>query len=134
MSLFLMTRRTMNNQTFLNLEMIGETIVVLAAALWITHIEWIPYVFCIGAIFAAVGRFGSVQQTGDNLTLKRLFRMRKWAMVFLLVSAALMFVKGTHYVGYEMYLFPSSWLIFFAIFAVIEVYTTVRILYITKEK
>lgn len=123
----------MNNKAFANLEMIGETLVVLAAAMWIMKLEWIPIVFCVGAIFTAVGRFGMVQDTKGSTTLKRLFRQRKWAVVFLLVSSALMFVTGTQYLAYNIYLFPSSWLIFFVIFVVIEVYTTVRILYLTKE-
>ncbi len=123
----------MNNKAFANLEMIGETMVVLAAGLWITHAFWISYAYAIGAIFTAVGRFGQVQTT-DNLTLKRLYRQRKFAVIVLLLSAAFIFVNGTQYLAYNIYLFPSSWLIFFVIFAVLEVYTTVRILHITKEK
>lgn len=123
----------MNNKAFVNLEMIGETLVVLAAGMWIMRLEWIPIVYCVGAIFTAVGRFGTVQDTKDSLTLKRLYRMRQVAVLMLLVSSALMFVSGTHYLAYNIYLFPSSWLIFFVIFVVIEVYTTVRILHLTKE-
>lgn len=123
----------MNNKVFENLEMVGETLVVLAAALWILRFDWVPVVYCIGAIFTAVGRFGTVQQT-DDVTLKRLFLHRKIGVVILLLSAAFMFVKGTHYLAYNVYVFPSSWLIFFAIFVVIEVYSSIRILHITKEK
>lgn len=123
----------MNNKAFANLEMVGETLAVLAAAGWINHLAWIPYVFAIGAIFMAVGRFAQVQ-ADDDVVLRRLFRQRKLAAVILLISAAFMFVQHTTYVGYNVYVFPSSWLIFFAVFAVIEIYTTVRILYITREK
>lgn len=123
----------MNNKVFADLEMVGETLVVIAAALWILHSSWIPYVFAVGAIFTAVGRF--VQQTNsDSLAMKHLFRLRKFGVVALLLSAALMFVNGTQYLGYEIYLFPSSWLIFFVIFAVVEIYTSVRMLHLTREK
>lgn len=124
---------TMNNKVFANLEMLGETLVVIAAALWILHLSWIPYVFAIGAIFTAVGRFAQTNPT-DSTALKHLFRLRRYGVIALLLSAALMFVKGTQYLGYEVYLFPSSWLIFFVVFAVIEIYTTVRILHLTREK
>lgn len=123
----------MNNKAFVNLEMAGETIVVLAAAMWIMRLEWIPIVYCVGAILMAVGRFGMVHDDKGSLTLKRLFRQRYVAVIMLLASAALMFVKGAHYIGYNMYVFPSSWLIFFVIFVVIEVYTSVRILHLTKD-
>lgn len=120
------------NDVFQNLEMIGETIVALAAAAWITHYDWVAVVYCVGAVFTAVGRMGVTQKTDGNLALVRLFSMRRFALISLLLSSALMFVKGAHYLGYEVYIFPSSWLLFFAIFAVVEVYSTIRILHITK--
>lgn len=123
----------MNNKAFANLEMVGETVVVLAAAMWITHLSIIPIAFAVGAILMAVGRFAQVQNA-DTLVLKRLYRQRKWAVVLLLISAVFMFVTHTTYVGYNMYVFPSSWIIFFVMFAVIEIYTTCRLLHVTKEK
>lgn len=121
----------MNSKVFANLEMVGETLVVLASAMWIMRAEWIPYVFAIGAILFAVGRFAQPNNSKD-ITLRRLFSQRRLGAVLLIVSAALMFVKGTMYLAYGVYLFPSSWLIFFAVFVVVEVYTTIRILHITK--
>lgn len=124
----------MNNKNFATLEMVGETVVVLAAAMWISRLSWIPYIYCIAAIIMAVGRLGMVNDDKSDITLKRLFRQRNFGVFALLVSAALMFVQGSHYLGYNLYVFPSSWLIFFFIFVAIEVYTTIRILHLTKEK
>lgn len=121
-----------NNKIFGYLEMTGETLVVLAAALWIVRAGWIPYIFAIGAILMAVGRFAQDHQTSD-MTLRRLYRIRNFGVMVLLLSSALMFVRNTMYLALNMYVFPSSWLIFFAVFAVIEVYTTIRILHLTKE-
>lgn len=122
----------MNNKNFANIEMVGETLVVLAAALWMTHKDFIPYVFAVGAIFTFVARLAQTHKS-DSLALNRLYGLRKLASFMLLISAGLMFVKGAMYLAYNIYLFPSSWLMFFALFAAIEVYTTIRILYITKE-
>lgn len=113
------------------IEMAGETLVVLAAALWMTRAGWVAVVCAIGAVMVCVARFGQSQGGGD-LTLRRLYGLRRLGSVMLLLSAALMFVRGTMYLGHEVYLFPSSWLIFFVVFAVIEVYTTIRILHIAK--
>ena len=120
------------NKILGNLEMVGETLVVLAAALWIVRAGWIPYIFVIGALCMAVGRFAQNHQT-DDMTLKRLYRIRNFGVIALLLSAALMFVRHSMYLALNMYVFPSSWLIFFAVFSVIEVYTTIRILHLTKE-
>lgn len=121
------------NKVFANIEMVGETIVILAAALWITHNSLIPYVFAVGAIFTLVGRYAQVQKA-ESMALERLYSLRKLGVIFLAISAGLMFLKGTTYIGYNIYLFKSSWLMFFVMFGVIEVYTTIRILFQTREK
>lgn len=116
-----------------NVEMIGASLSLLGAALWIMRAEWVAYVFALGAVMVCVSRL-LMHQGADSLALRRLFGMRKLGGVILVLSAALMFVRNTMYVGYEVYLFRSSWLIFFVVFAVIEVYTTIRILHLTREK
>lgn len=121
------------NKVFANIEMVGETIVILAAALWITHNDFIPYIFAIGAVFTLVGRYAQVHKV-ESMALERLYSLRKLGVIFLAISAGLMFLKGTTYIGYNIYLFKSSWLMFFVMFGVIEVYTTIRILFQTREK
>lgn len=109
-------------------EMAGETMVVLASALWITRMPWVMYVFAIGAVVFAVGRL-SVQrsfQTAD-VVVRRLLRQRTFAVFMLLGSAALMFARPGFYFGYNVYLTPSSWLVLFVVFVVIEVYTAFRL-------
>lgn len=113
--------------------MVGETIVILAAALWITHNDFIPYIFAIGAVFTLVGRYAQVHKV-ESMALERLYSLRKLGVIFLAISAGLMFLKGTTYIGYNIYLFKSSWLMFFVMFGVIEVYTTIRILFQTRKK
>lgn len=122
----------MNNKFFANIEMVGETLVILAAAMWITHIEFIPYVYAVGAIFTFVGKCVP-NQKHDTMALERLFSLRKLGSIFLLISAGLMFLKGTTYVGYNVYLFKSSWLMFFVMFCVVEIYTSIRILLLTRK-
>jgi len=109
-------------------EAAGETIVVLASALWITGSVFVPYVFALGAVIFAVGRL-SVQKTikADTVAVKRLLRQRTIAVFLLLASAALMFAKPGFYFGYNLYLTKSSWLVLFIVFVIIEVYTVFRL-------
>ena len=123
--------RKMSNKKFVNLEMLGETIVVIAAALWMLRQDWIAIAYAIGAVLMAVGRFAQGYE-GKDLVLRRLYGIRKLGCVMLLFSSALMFVKAVRYLAYGVYLFPTSWLLFFVVFVVIEVYTTIRILHISK--
>ncbi|MCR5313069.1 MAG: hypothetical protein K6E54_05380 [Bacteroidaceae bacterium] len=109
-------------------EILGETVVTLAAALWITKQEWVPYVFAAGTIIFAVGRLAVQQQMKeDSITLKRLYRQRAFAVFVLLACAALMFAKNGFYFGYNVYITNSSWLLLFIVFVIIEVYTAFRI-------
>ena len=108
--------------------MAGETLVVISAALWITQMPWVPYLFAVGAVVFAVGRF--MQPIDDTtVTLKRLFRQRQLGVIFLLLTAAVMFLRpGFYYVmGYNVFVAKSTWLITFVIFCILEVYTAFRI-------
>lgn len=114
-------------------EIIGLTIVVIASALWITHIGWVPTLFACGAVVFAIGRL-LVQRTikTDNITAKRLVRQRTFAVFVLLFSSVLMFMQPGWYFG-NLYLTASSWLVPFIVFVVIEVYTAFRLPSLLKK-
>lgn len=109
-------------------EMVGELLIVIGAALWITRLQWIPVFFSIGALIFTIGRL-SVQQNMkcNTISLKRLYRQRTFAVFALILSATLMFVKPGYYFGYNLYITNFSWFVLFAVFAIIEVYTAFRI-------
>ena len=116
------------------MELCGETVVVLAAALWITHAGWVPPLFAVGAVLFAVGRLAQGREAilaetpqAKRLNMRRLLRQRNVGILLLLMPATLMFVRQTWYLGQDIYVFPSSWLVPFTCFVVIEAYTAFRI-------
>jgi len=124
----------MNKRILSYVEIGGETLVTLAAALWITRNGFIPYLFAAGTILFAVGRLA--QGTDDilaetphqkRLNMRRLLRQRNIGIIMLMISATLMFVRQTHHLSQDIYIFPTSWLVPFICFVVIEVYTAFRI-------
>lgn len=90
----------------------GELLVILGAILWMQHWAIVPYVYALGAALFIIGR------------LK--LGMRRAASMWLAVSAALMFFDHTTYIGYDMYILPSYWLVPFIGFVVNEVYDAFR--------
>ena len=116
------------------MEMTGETLVVIASALWITQMAWVPYVFACGAIVFAIGRMMQNTET-DNLTLRRLYRQRHMGIIILLITAAVMFLHPGFYnvMGYNVHVAKSTWLITFIVFCIIEVYTAFRIPNVIKK-
>ena len=121
------------------MEIGGEPLVVLAAALWITRSEPIPYLFAAGTILFAIGRLA---QSPDDilaetprqkrLNMRRLLRQRNIGIIMLMLTATLMFVRQTSHLAQDIYIFPSSWLVPFVCFVVIEVYTAFRIPHLLK--
>ena len=121
------------------MEMVGETLVVLAAALWVTYNDTIPYLFAIGTVLFAIGRLAQGQDAilaetpqQKQLNMRRLLRQRNIGVIMLMITAIFMFVRHTHHLGQNIYVFPSSWLVPFTCFVVIEVYTTFRISHLMK--
>ena len=121
------------------MEVGGETLVVLFAALWIMHLDFVPYGFAAGSVLFALGRLSQgedkiLAETRQEklLNMRRLLRQRNIGTIILLLSAALMFVRHTQHLTQEVYLFPSTWLVPFVCFVVIEVYTAFRIPHLLK--
>lgn len=119
-------------------EMAGETLVVIGAAAWIPMRSTAQVVFAIGAVIFAIGR---LLQTPPHercsptdpkeLTLRRLYHQRVIGMVALIASAVVMNMpQGFHF---GVYITPSSWLMVFVVFVVIEVYTVFRISAVEKK-
>lgn len=117
-----------NNKISGLLELCGLCIVVVASAMWITRMDFVPYLFAFGTVGFAIGRMMvQHEMKSDNVTVKRLLRQRTFAVFALLFSAVLMFAHPGYYFGYNVYLQASSWLVPFIVFVVIEVYTAFRL-------
>lgn len=121
------------------LEVVGESIVVVAAALWVTHDEMVAYVFAAGTVLFAIGRLAQgwdavLSETPQQarLNMRRLLRQRNIGMILLMAAAALMFVRHRFCLAQGVYIFPSSWIVPFTCFVVIEVYTAFRMPYLMK--
>ena len=123
------------------LEIIGLVTLVVSSMAWMSHGEWVPYVYTLGAVIFAVGRL-TVQQTigSDNIsdaklriTVKRLLRQRSFAVFALLFSAMLMFMQPGWYLGNNFYLTRFAWFVPFLVFVIIEVYTAFRLPSVLKK-
>lgn len=120
-------------------EMLGETLVVVGAAAWMLLRAVAVWVFAVGVLLFAVGRFAQTpfyqryaQRDPRELTLRRLYHQRVFGMVALVLSAMLMFLPSGFYSG--LYVGTSSWLLLFVFFVVTEVYTIFRISAVEKNE
>ena len=109
---------------------IGEVLVLIGAAFWITGWEFIDYVFAVGTLLFTVGRLFE-KHPGSTITLRRLYTQRTIGVVVLIVAALLMFfydrINGFEISDYKVRATASAWLLPFFIFVVIELYTAFRI-------
>ena len=109
---------------------IGEVLVLIGAALWITGCEFLNYVFAVGTLLFAIGRFFE-KHPQSTLTLRRLYLQRTIGVVVLIVAALLMFfyeyINGLEISDYKVHATASAWLLPFFICVVIELYTAFRI-------
>ncbi|MBQ0023251.1 MAG: hypothetical protein KBT29_08440 [Prevotellaceae bacterium] len=119
------------------IEMVGETLVVIAAAAWIVAKDIAAIVFAVGTVVFVVGRFFQTPSyakysTTDpkELTLRRLHHQRVFGAVALVLTAAIMNMPAGFYFG--VWMGGSSWLLLFVMFVVIEVYTVFRISSVDK--
>ena len=121
----------MNKQNVLGyIANIGEVLVLIGAAFWITGWEFINYVFAVGALLFTVGRLFE-KHPESTITLRRLYIQRTIGVVVLILAALLMFfydrINGFEISDYEVHATASAWLLPFFIFVVIELYTAFRI-------
>lgn len=121
----------MNKQNVLGyIANIGEVLVLIGAAFWITGWEFINYVFVVGTLLFTVGRLFE-KHPESTITLRRLYTQRTIGVVVLILAALLMFfydrINGFEISDYEVHATASAWLLPFFIFVVIELYTAFRI-------
>lgn len=123
------------------IEVVGLTLVVVAAALWAFPMENLRSLslwgMSLGTVALVVGRF---MQTPFHLkypvtdpcelTLRRLYHQRVFGIVALILATVMMWLPVGFYAG--MYLGKTSWLIPFVFFVVVEVYTVFRISAVEK--
>lgn len=111
---------------------IGETLVVIGAAGWISQAAVMKYIFAIGAILMAIGRFATRHDAAEaGITLRRLYIQQYIGIIMLIIAAILMFIygkiDGIEIGDHILRATPAAWLLPFMIFVAIELYTTLRI-------
>ena len=122
------------------MEIVGETLMIIAVALWITHAAWVPYLFAAAVVIFSVGRLAQGNDSilaetpqENQLRVVRLLRQRSFAIVFLFITAAFMFADTPMHIYQDIFILKSSWLVPFICFSVIEVYTAFRLPQLTKK-
>lgn len=88
--------------------------VVIAAAIYPLHWFYTPYLFAIGAAGVAVARL-SRRYKGDNLRLKRLYRMETLSGLLLVIASYFMFKER------------NEWLLALTIAAILQLYAAFMI-------
>ena len=118
------------------IEVVGLTLVVLAAALWVLPQENMR-LMSVGTVFLVCGRFMQTPfylkypiTDPRELTLRRLYHQRVFGVVALILATVLMWLPVGFYAG--MYVGKTSWLIPFVFFVVVEVYTVFRVSAVEK--
>ena len=123
------------------IEVVGLTLVVVAAALWAFPMENLRSLslwgMSLGTVALVVGRFMQTPfylkypvTDPRELTLRRLHHQRVFGIVALILATVMMWLPVGFYAG--MYLGKTSWLIPFVFFVVVEVYTVFRISAVEK--
>jgi len=95
--------------------MVGSIFALIGAAVYVTHWEYAPYMFIIGAVTAAIAQIFS-QPHVEKVTLKRLYRQQMFGALFLVLTGILM-----------LYTHGNEWIICLLIAAILELYTAIRI-------
>ena len=126
------------NKTLNMLAMVGETIVVLGAAMWLPWPDMAAWVLATGAALFIIGRMagsdGDGQKAADRLStpvVRHLYRQRILSYILLTLAAVAIHLPAGFYFG--IYMRRSMWLVPFIAFVVIEVYTAFRLPAATKK-
>lgn len=97
------------------IHIIGGTLLVIGAALYITQWEWAPYIYIIGSFM-----FGTMQlldhYTGKNLVLRRLRRQQVLG-ASALMSTGILMLTCKH----------NEWILCMLVGCLVELYTAFRI-------
>ena len=118
------------------IEVVGLTLVVVSAGLWVVPEEATRLMasigMSVGTVALVMGRFLQTPfylkypiTDPKELTLRRLYHQRVFGIVALIIATVLMWMPVGFYAG--VYVGKTSWLIPFVFFVVVEVYTVFRI-------
>lgn len=94
---------------------VGAVALLLGAALQITQLAWVPYLYLIGAIMFAYVQVMSGYE-GKNIIIRRLRRQQ-------IIGATLLVVAGVMMILWKR----NEWVVCLTIAAVLEMYTAFRI-------
>ena len=126
------------SKTLNMLAMVGETLVVLGAAMWIFVPTVAAVVLAVGTVLFIVSRMagsdGDGKKMGDpslTITVRHLYRQRILSYVLLTLAAVFLFLPAGFYFG--IYMRESMWLVPFIAFAIIEIYTAFRLPAASKQ-
>ena len=126
------------NKTLNMLAMVGETIVVLGAAMWLPWPDVAAWMLATGAALFIIGRMagsdGDGQKAADRSStpvVRHLYRQRILSYILLTLAAVAIHLPAGFYFG--IYMRRSMWLVPFIAFVVIEVYTAFRLPVATKK-
>ena len=105
---------------------VSMIIIAVAAILPLLKIQWegLPYIFAVGAVGTFVVRLLS-KYKGDNLRIKRLFRIEMVSSLCYMLSAFFMFYPYSE---------QTDWLAFLTAGAVLQVYASFMIPYLEKKQ
>lgn len=98
------------------IQMMGAVLLLIGAMLQITHWEFSPYIYVVGAVLFAWIQVAYSRYEGNNLIIKRLRRQQIIGAMLLVFTGVLMFVSKR-----------NEWIICLTISAVLQLYTAYRI-------
>ncbi|MDE7376657.1 MAG: hypothetical protein K2N16_07395 [Muribaculaceae bacterium] len=112
--------------------LIGAAILIPIITFYLEHHQptsaLFKYLFAAGAVLVLAGRVLN-QYKGKNMRLKRLVRIEAWSAVFFCAAAVFMFYPPSPYMLGNM----RSVLAFTLAGAIIQIYTSIMIPYVSKK-
>ncbi|NDV60591.1 hypothetical protein [Bacteroides sp. 519] len=97
------------------LYVVGASMALIGAAVYITGWPFAPYIYTIGATLFALAQINS-PYTGNNKNIKRLRKQQIFGALFLVLAGAFMFFTN-----------KNEWIVILTIGAFLELYTAFRI-------
>lgn len=104
----------MNRHTLNILFYISALAILLASALYITQWNMAPYIFAVGAAGMAITRLSNHYQ-GNNIRLKRLYRMETFSSLIIVAAS------------YFMFKHQNEWFLLLLVAAILQLYTAILI-------
>lgn len=106
---------------------VSMIIIATAAILPLLKIQWtgLPYLFSVGAAGSFAVRLLGKKYKGDNLRIKRLFRIEMVSSICYLLSAFFMFYPYSQ---------QTDWLAFLTAGAVLQIYASFMISHLEKKE